>query len=192
VSTSLNEIQTQAVDLSNVDVFDYDALSLGVGLLEDASFAIADGILGARSLGDALETTFLRAGASLLQSGILNLLSGGKAGTSFADAFKGISSLFSGKGFANGGNPPMGRFSLVGERGPELFMPRVPGTIIPNHMIGGGRGGGGGQRDAVDVRVEASPLLIATVVGAATQAAQGSAAEQNRRAMRPRMPGGLG
>ena len=41
-------------------------------------------------------------------------------------------------GFANGGNPPVGKFSVVGERGPELFLPRTPGTIIPNHMLGGG------------------------------------------------------
>ena len=41
-------------------------------------------------------------------------------------------------GFANGGNPPVGKFSVVGERGPELFLPRTAGTIIPNHMLGGG------------------------------------------------------
>lgn len=29
---------------------------------------------------------------------------------------------------------------VVGERGPELFVPQVPGTIVPNHELGGGRG----------------------------------------------------
>ena len=38
--------------------------------------------------------------------------------------------------FANGGNPPVGRASLVGERGPELFVPDRAGTIIPNHALG--------------------------------------------------------
>ena len=38
--------------------------------------------------------------------------------------------------FANGGRPPVGRASLVGERGPELFMPDTAGTIIPNHAMG--------------------------------------------------------
>ena len=33
--------------------------------------------------------------------------------------------------FANGGTPPVGRASLVGERGPELFVPRSSGTILP-------------------------------------------------------------
>lgn len=40
-------------------------------------------------------------------------------------------------GFAAGGSPPVGRASIVGERGPELFVPKVPGTIIPNHKLGG-------------------------------------------------------
>ena len=40
-------------------------------------------------------------------------------------------------GFADGGNPPVGKASIVGERGPELFVPRTAGTIIPNHALGG-------------------------------------------------------
>ena len=40
-------------------------------------------------------------------------------------------------GFANGGRPPVGRPSIVGERGPELFVPDRAGTIIPNHAMGG-------------------------------------------------------
>jgi len=39
--------------------------------------------------------------------------------------------------FANGGRPPVGRPSIVGERGPELFVPNSAGTIIPNHALGG-------------------------------------------------------
>jgi hypothetical protein len=37
--------------------------------------------------------------------------------------------------FADGGNPPVGKVSVVGEKGPELFVPRTAGTIIPNHAI---------------------------------------------------------
>jgi len=39
-------------------------------------------------------------------------------------------------GFADGGDPPVGRASIVGERGPELFIPKTAGTIIPNHDLG--------------------------------------------------------
>ena len=39
--------------------------------------------------------------------------------------------------FANGGRPPVGKASLVGEKGPEMFVPSRAGTIIPNHQLGG-------------------------------------------------------
>ncbi len=42
------------------------------------------------------------------------------------------------RGFADGGRPPVGRTSLVGERGPELFVPDSAGTIVPNDQLGGG------------------------------------------------------
>ena len=46
----------------------------------------------------------------------------------------GTSTAFGGMsipGFAAGGNPPVGKTSLVGEKGPELFVPSAAGTIIP-------------------------------------------------------------
>jgi lambda family phage tail tape measure protein len=45
-------------------------------------------------------------------------------------------------GFADGGEPPVGRASIVGERGPELFVPRTAGTIIPNNQLANAMGGG--------------------------------------------------
>ncbi len=38
---------------------------------------------------------------------------------------------------ANGGPIPGRKPTLVGERGPELFMPNTGGTVIPNHDLGG-------------------------------------------------------
>jgi hypothetical protein len=38
--------------------------------------------------------------------------------------------LFGGK-FAQGGMPPVGRPSIVGEYGPELFVPSTSGTVVP-------------------------------------------------------------
>jgi hypothetical protein len=42
--------------------------------------------------------------------------------------------------FADGGEPPVDVPSLVGERGPELFIPKTAGTIVPNHALRGGTG----------------------------------------------------
>ena len=40
--------------------------------------------------------------------------------------------------FANGGRPPVGKPSIVGEKGPELFVPSSSGRIVPNNKLGGG------------------------------------------------------
>ena len=40
-------------------------------------------------------------------------------------------------GFAKGGSVIGGRAALVGERGPELFVPGRSGSIVPNNAIGG-------------------------------------------------------
>jgi hypothetical protein len=44
----------------------------------------------------------------------------------------GLSAL--GGAFAEGGRPPLGLASLVGEQGPELFVPDTAGTILPAHF----------------------------------------------------------
>lgn len=60
----------------------------------------------------------------------------GKGGFNLGDAFSiGLTKVL---GFADGGRPPVGRVSVVGERGPELFVPDAAGTIIPNHALSGG------------------------------------------------------
>lgn len=46
----------------------------------------------------------------------------------------------SGRGFASGGRPPVGMASWVGEHGKELFVPDVPGTILPHGMYPSGGG----------------------------------------------------
>ena len=63
-----------------------------------------------------------------------------------------LGNMFAG-GFANGGQPPLGKVSLVGEQGPELFVPNSQkGTIIPNHALGGSV--------IPDVRISGDDLLI--------------------------------
>jgi tape measure domain-containing protein len=45
-----------------------------------------------------------------------------------------VGSFFGGM-FADGGRPPKNKVSIVGERGPELFVPDTAGTVIPNHAL---------------------------------------------------------
>lgn len=92
--------------------------------------------------------------------GLIGSLFGGgsnSAATAAANSMEGdsLDNLFQlmagawGGAFAAGGDPPVGKVSLVGERGPELFVPRQAGTIIPNHQLGGARGG-----DTFNISVE--------------------------------------
>ncbi len=88
----------------------------------------------------------------------------------------------SGFKFANGGRPPVGKASLVGERGPELFVPSRSGTIVPNHQLGGSN---------ITVNVDASG---SSVEGSSDQASQlgkaiGVAVQQEL--VRQKRPGGL-
>lgn len=66
--------------------------------------------------------------------GILGGLLGGSGGFSGVDIIGGAGGF---SFFAEGGRPPVGVPSIVGERGPELFVPNVAGTIVPNHKLGG-------------------------------------------------------
>jgi hypothetical protein len=110
----------------------------------------------------------------LLKLGINTLLTG---------LFPGVGLFKNLTGFASGGRPPVGKPSIVGERGPELFVPRASGTIVPNHALGGSAN--------VTVNVDASG---SSVEGSANEAAQlgkaiGLAVQQEL--IKQKRPGGL-
>lgn len=63
---------------------------------------------------------------------LMNMMKGTGGGS--GGLFSSIGSML---GFAEGGNPPIGKASIVGENGPEVIVPRTASTVIPN-------GGGGG------------------------------------------------
>lgn len=71
-------------------------------------------------------------GVGDMLKGIFGGMGGGGGGGSF-DPFGLI-------GFADGGSPPVGVPSLVGENGPELFVPSTAGTIVPNNLLMNGGG----------------------------------------------------
>lgn len=56
--------------------------------------------------------------------------------------------------FAQGGRPPVGIPSIVGERGRELFVPDRPGTIIPADVTRSWMGGGAPSEQTLRVRLE--------------------------------------
>jgi hypothetical protein len=80
-------------------------------------------------------------------SGIFGLLGGGSgfsltsSSTDFANGGGVVGWAKGLLGFADGGDPPVGVPSIVGERGAELFVPRTAGTIIPNNQLSSMMGG---------------------------------------------------
>ena len=123
---------------------------------------LKDAITGAQSFGEAMKNVLNRIRDKIIESQIEKLLGG------FGENFGKSASGGKGKGiggflggilgglFANGGSPPVGKVSVVGEKGPELFVPKVAGTIIPNNAIGGG----GTTNNMITVNVDASGTSV--------------------------------
>jgi phage-related minor tail protein len=110
----------------------FSTLSRG---FEDAMVRfVQTGKLSFKDLFNTLIAEAVRAQSSKLLTSLLGM--GGGGGGFFGSLFGGIGKIF---GFADGGSPPLNRPSIVGERGPELFVPKQAGTIIPNGQFGGGQ-----------------------------------------------------
>ena len=110
----LKEEAEEAQKVKNL--FENIGQTIETGLVD----AIEGAINGTKTLGDVASSVFAQIQRSLLQFGV--------------NSFLGAIGI---PGFANGGRPPVGRASIVGEKGPELFVPDRAGTIIPNNQLGG-------------------------------------------------------
>ena len=149
-------------------------------------------ITGAQSFGDAIKSVIGSVIDELFRlfvvqqivgfvSGALGKITGvpaGPSGTKLA-------------GFATGGYPQMNQPVIVGERGPELFVPTASGKIIGNHNLGGG-----GMTINVDARGSTDPEAVRQQVERGILAAAPSivAAAENRTIntlRRPKLAGAL-
>jgi hypothetical protein len=138
------------------------------------STAIVDSLMQAKSVTEALGGALQGIGRQLLQLGVNSLLK---------LAFP-TSSLFSAlPGFANGGRPPVGRPSVVGERGPELFVPDRAGTILPN--------GVGMGSTTITVNVDASETSADASSGQGAQLGKAIGLAVQQELLKQKRPGGL-
>lgn len=100
----------------------------------------------ARSIIQDIIAIQLKAQASALFSAIVRgagiKLFGSEPGLSQYSLNYGSSSGLGLQARAGGGDISSGQPYLVGERGPELVVPRSAGTVIPNHSLAGAMGGG--------------------------------------------------
>ncbi len=155
---------------------------------------LRDAITGAQSFGQAMTNVLNRIRDKIIDAQIDKIL--GNFGENFGasasgEKGKGIGG-FLGKilgGFfrANGGPVKAGKPYIVGERQPELFVPRTSGTILPSTDIGGGDN----TTNMVTVNVDASGSSVA---GSSTDAqALGAAigAAVQAQLIKEKRPGGL-
>ena len=111
-------------DQTNI-LSDHDKLYQGIvtSLADGVTGGIIAAIDGTKKLGEVARGILMDIRNQLIRFGVISMFK------SFGfDFLK----------FADGGRPPVGRPSIVGERGPELFVPDSAGTIVPNHQLGGG------------------------------------------------------
>ena len=137
----LNSAQFQVVELSK---------TLGSAFSESFKGIIK----GTMSVADAFRSMFMRIAdhfldmaaqmmAAQISRGFMGLFGNAFGGFSFGGSASAFPNAFDTSfdmgllGFANGGRPPVGRPSIVGEKGPELFVPDRAGTVVPNHAMGG-------------------------------------------------------
>jgi hypothetical protein len=118
---------------------------------------LADAIVEGKSLLDVLKNSFKQALknilSSILQSGIQKAMAGlfggfGGGGGMFGSMFGGGGGMLGGllgglggffgiPGLAKGGATNPSKGYIVGEKGPEFFMPGTTGRVIPNDEMGG-------------------------------------------------------
>lgn len=127
--------------------------------MEDAFVnLVSSGKLSFKSLMDFIvaesaRAAFRHASSRLLPSILGGLFGGigyGAAGTAAATAMVPTGAGGFIPALADGGSVTPGRPHLVGERGMELFIPKMAGTVVPNHALGGR----GGDNITVNVRVD--------------------------------------
>jgi TP901 family phage tail tape measure protein len=151
----LEESLTFATFESKLRLIEKGARALSKSIFD----TIDDLIEGEKKLGEAFVQIFRDTIRQIAQTMLANLfvmyalksLNIGGGGTS------GFQSLLNTvgdpvPGFAKGGSVEEDKLAVVGEKGPELFVPRVPGDIIPNNML----------QDAADGKPDMSRFAITT------------------------------
>ncbi len=102
---------------------------IGESIASGVTDNITAAIQGTKSLGDAAKSILNDISSTLIKLGVNTLLSS-------IPGFGGLPNLLGGR--ARGGPVTKNGSFVVGEKGPELFVPKRSGTIIPNDKLGGG------------------------------------------------------
>ena len=148
---------------------------IGQSIASGVSDNLTAAIQGTKSLGDAAKSILNDLSSSLIKLGVNTLLSK-------IPGFGGLTSLLP---RANGGPVKKGGNFLVGEKGPELFVPKRSGTIIPNDKLAGG-----GSTN-ISVNVDASGSSVQSNEQQGKELGRVISAAIQSELIKQRRPGGL-
>jgi len=120
----------------------------GLAMVKDFAGGLSQAVVSGENFFKAMGRIFVdiakQIAAMIIQAAILAAIFAMIPGLGAAQAAAGGATSFSGlltgslTGRASGGSVVGGQPYMVGEGGPELFMPGQSGTIIPNNNVGGG------------------------------------------------------
>jgi tape measure domain-containing protein len=153
---------------------------IGMTIKSGVVDAIQGAVDGTKSLGEVAASVLNNIAAKLLDVAINMALFGAMSGTGTGGGLLG--GLF--KPRALGGPVSAGTPYMVGERGPELFMPSRGGSIIPNNALGGGG-------TSVVVNVDASGSSVQGDQAQGRQLGVAISAAVQAELVKQKRPGGL-
>jgi len=164
-------------DLSAAELENFKTLNKLDGKWQEIAGTIENGVVnaiegaikGTQTLGDVASSVFNQIASQLLKMGVNSLLGG-----IFPDLFP----TRAAGGPVTGGSP-----YIVGEEGPELFVPGASGNIVPNHDLGKGSN--------VVVNVDASGSSVQGDTGQAEELGSMLAAAIQSELVNQQRPGGL-
>jgi len=151
---------------------------IGKSIASGVSDNLTAAIMQTKTLGEAAKSILNDLSSTLIRLGVNTILGGLTGGSS------GIFGSLPMLKFANGGRPPVGKPSIVGEKGPELFVPRRSGTIIPNDKLGGGS-------TNINVNVDASGSSVQSNEQQGKELGRVISAAIQSELIKQRRPGGL-
>lgn len=135
--------------IAGLTEFEEAIQNLGEGIQFSVVDSLADWILGNQSLSESMK----QLGRDVAQMITRMLLL-----KSIGSLFSAIPGFSAPEGRAHGGPVGAGQSFLVGERGPELFVPKSPGFVVPNNVLAGA----GGPNITISIDATgADPLALA-------------------------------
>ena len=156
-------------------IYDQIGMTIKDGIVESITAAVE----GTKTLGEVAANTLRNIANMLLNLGVNMALFGVPTGVGKKDSGGLLSGIF---GRANGGAVGANRPYMVGERGPELFVPGAQGNIVPNNAMGS---------TSVVVNVDASGTEVQGNQGNADQLGRLIGQAVQAELIKQKRPGGL-